>query len=469
MRRWLRFLLRLLGFLAVLLVALLLAGLAGVDPRPAAELPGFRAAVAQLETDRPRLALEQAPSSLRAGFARIKLTPRTGVAVDDPEHGEFRALPLAGYGQRQGAPAAGVHDDVWVKALAFASGGRTGVVVAADLLIVPREVSDAAVEELRTHDGLGRAEIYFGSTHTHSSLGGWGEGFVGEAFAGGFQPGVRNWIVRQLVAAVRAAVADLRPAEIGAAAFAAPEFVRNRLVGDAGQVDPEFSLLVVRRDDGARAVLGSYSAHATVLPGRWMEFSGDYPGVWQRAVERETGALALFIAGGVGSHAPKPPAGGMEGAEQMGERLAVATRDALATVVLTNRAAFVLTTVPLELPELQPRLTDGVRLRPWVARRILPVHPTTWLQALRVGDAVWLSTPCDYSGELALELKAAARERGLRAVVTSFNGDYVGYVVPAKYYHLDTYETRTMAFYGPQLPEEFSAVLARLVEALASR
>lgn len=460
---------RFLAFFTLVLVAVLLAGLAGVDARPAAELPGLRTAVARLDSSRPRLALDLAPAPLRAGFSRIKLTPSTGLAVDAPERGEFRALPLAGYGQRQGAPAAGVHDDVWVKALAFVSGSRTGIVVAADLLIVPREVSDAAVEELQARDGLGRDQLYFGSTHTHSSLGGWGEGFVGEAFAGGFQPGVRTWIARQLVAAVRAAVADLRPAEVGAGAFAAPEFVRNRLVGDAGRVDPEFSLLVVRRDDGGRAVLGSYSAHATVLPGRWMEFSGDYPGVWQRAVERETGALALFIAGGVGSHAPKPPAGGMEGAEQMGERLAAATRDGLATVALTNRPAFALTTVPLELPELQPRITDGVRLRPWVARQVLPVHPTTWLQALRVGDAVWLSTPCDYSGEMALDLKAAARERGLRAVVTSFNGDYVGYVVPEKYYHLDTYETRTMSFYGPQLPEEFATVLARLVEASAAR
>ncbi len=48
-------------------------------------------------------------------------------------------------------------------------------------------------------------------------------------------------------------------------------------------------------------------------------------------------------------------------------------------------------------------------LREWAARRLLPVRADTWLQYLRVGDAVWLSTPCDYSGEMALDLKEAAR------------------------------------------------------------
>ena len=107
-------------------------------------------------------------------------------------------------------------------------------------------------------------------------------------------------------------------------------------------------------------------------------------------------------------------------------------------------------------------------MRPWVASRLLPVRAETWLQVLRLGDRVWLSTPCDYSGEMALDLKAAARTAGLRAAVTSFNGDYVGYVVPSKYYSLNTYETRTMAFFGPQLPDYFDELLRGLVSMAAA-
>src|SRR5690606_24653947 len=61
------------------------------------------------------------------------------------------------------------------------------------------------------------------------------------------------------------------------------------------------------------------------------------------------------------------------------------------------------------------------------------------------------STPGDYSGELAVLLKEEARGVGWHAAVTSFNGDYTGYIVPAEYYGLKTYETRTMSFFGPEL------------------
>jgi hypothetical protein len=51
--------------------------------------------------------------------------------------------------------------------------------------------------------------------------------------------------------------------------------------------------------------------------------------------------------------------------------------------------------------------------------------------------------------------------------VTSFNGDYVGYVVPTKYYGMNTYETQVMAFFGPQLPDYFDTLLKGLVKVAA--
>jgi hypothetical protein len=45
------------------------------------------------------------------------------------------------------------------------------------------------------------------------------------------------------------------------------------------------------------------------------------------------------------------------------------------------------------------------------------------------------------------------RVRGFAGIVTSFNGDYVGYVIPSRYYHLNGYEPRIMSFYGPYVPD----------------
>jgi neutral ceramidase len=69
-----------------------------------------------------------------------------------------------------------------------------------------------------------------------------------------------------------------------------------------------------------------------------------------------------------------------------------------------------------------------------------------------------------------LEIKDLLRARtGRQAVITSFNGDYVGYVVPARYYHMDGYEPRTMSFYGPTVPDYFDDLIRQMALHLASR
>lgn len=402
------------------------------------------------------------PGPIRVGWSRVRLTPTIGVSVADAAQGAFPRIPLAGYGNRKGAAATGIHDELWVKAVAFASRSATGVMVSADALIVPREVADRAVEALGRSRGLGRGDVYFSATHTHCSLGGWGQRFVGEAFAGPHDPAVPTWFAGQLVRAVEAALEDLQPARIGAGSFEAPEFIRNRL-DRGGVVDPEFSLLVVQQADGDQAVLGSYSAHATILGGDVLEFSGDYPGAWARSVEASGVALAAFFAGGVGSQSPVAPKGGFEGVEAMGRTLAERTCDRMARIPLMEAVPFQTELVAVSLPEVQVRVSDSVRLRPWVARQLMPpLADTTLLQAFRFGNCVWLSTPCDYSAELALDLKAVAAARGVDAVVTSFNGDYIGYVIPERHYHRDGYEPRVMNFYGPRVPGVFAEALTRL-------
>ncbi|MBX3732568.1 MAG: hypothetical protein KF791_08235 [Verrucomicrobiae bacterium] len=449
-----------------LLAAIAVATLAPVDLDPQLSASWRMATEARLSASETSSGV--ATASLRAGFARTRLTPALGVSGGNPALGEFDAIPLAGYGNRKGQPATGVLDDVWVKAVAFAVAGRTGVVVSADALIIPREVALQATDAVTAATGLRRDQIFFGATHTHCSLGGWGEGPVGQAFAGPFHPGAVVWFAGQLAAAVREAVADLTPASLGTGGFEAPEWVRNRLVGEQGPVDARFSLIRVRQEDGDEAVIGSYGAHATVLGASTMRFSGDYPGAWQRTMERNSGGLALFLAGAVGSQGPRTPVGGPDGATAMGEALATASRKALAEISMSQEVIFGQASVEVGLPELQNRILDGVRLRPWLARRLLPpLAADVWIQAVRIQDAVWCSTPCDYSGELALALRGDACLRGLDAVVTSFNGDYIGYVIPGKYFHLGGYESRVMSFYGPNIPDYFDGVLRRLMHRLS--
>jgi len=62
---------------------------------------------------------------------------------------------------------------------------------------------------------------------------------------------------------------------------------------------------------------------------------------------------------------------------------------------------------------------------------------------------VFLGAPADYSGEFVEQIVQQAQTQELHAIVTSFNGGYIGYITPDKYYDLDEYETRSMNFFGP--------------------
>ncbi len=405
---------------------------------------------------------------LNAGFGRAPLTPTLDVTSENPEKGMFKNVPLAGFGNRRGKPATGVHDELSAKAVAMRVAGRTVVMITADALIIPREVADAAAAELKREVGLGRDQIYFGASHSHSSIGGWGEGVVAEAFAGGYQPGVRVWFARQLAAAAKAAMADLSPASVGSTNLHMPQFVRNRLVGTKGRVDDSFSLLVLEQTDGDKAVLGAYAAHATVLGGDNMRFSADYPGNWQREMEANGVSLALFFAGAVGSHGPVVNGKGFEGAETMGKGLATATLIGIQHLGRTNSIRFMALGLEVELPEQHLRVADQWRVRPFISRHLLPVEDRTLLQAFRIGDSIWMSTPCDFSGEIALNLKNALQLRGFKSAITSFNGDYIGYVVPGQYYHLKSYESRTMSFFGPTVPDYLEDLMRRMADGVGS-
>jgi neutral ceramidase len=80
-----------------------------------------------------------------------------------------------------------------------------------------------------------------------------------------------------------------------------------------------------------------------------------------------------------------------------------------------------------------------------------------------------VSTPCDFSGELALGIKDFLRQRGGDAVITSFNGGYIGYVIPARYYHLPGYEPRTMSFHGPNVADYLDDTIRTLALGLIER
>lgn len=398
------------------------------------------------------------------GIGKKTITPFLGADSENQAKGEFTQLPLAGYGDRKGKPAEGIHDSIFVKSVALKAGSETLVFLASDILIIPPELSRMVAQRIQHAEGVGRDRLFFSATHTHSSLGGWSSGFVGKQFAGEPDPAVIEWLVQQFTGAALEALHDLQPGSVGSGKFIAADFVNNRLVGNLGIKDPEFVFLAVSQVDGKQAVMGVFDAHATTL-GDWnMQISGDYPGYWQRKLESAGLDMAAFFAGSVGSHSPRGKGEKFEKPRYIGESLADSVLKYLPLVEMHDSISLVSFSLKMDLPDFQVRVSDGRMLNPVLARKLFPDVGDTYLQAARIGKLIWVTAPCDFSGELATGYKNQVCKYNYNAVVTSFNGAYIGYVIPGKYYHLNEYESRLMSWFGPYTGPYFDDMIRRMID-----
>ena len=401
--------------------------------------------------------------SIQAGFARVSITPVLNSQEDNVAEGRFSKVPLAGFGARKGKPATGVHDSIFIKAVALKSGSRTLIRVAADLLIMPPNIIDS-VTYLLAQKGIRRDQLYFSATHTHSSLGAWGPGFIGGQFAGDENKNIERWLVQQISKAVTLSLKDLLPAKIGTGSFNAAPYTRNRVVGDAGTKNDDFSYIEVEQIGHKKAILGSFSAHSTTMGSGNMEISADYPGYWVRKMEKTSFDFALFFAGSVGSQSPSGEGKGFDRPKMIGESLADSLINHLPSCDVMGKAEFTTMSVRLQLPEYHMRVTTKLNLSTFLSKKLMPLPQNAYLQAVRIGKMVWISAPCDFSGEYALQIKQALAAKGFNANVTSFNGSYVGYIVPGRYFYLDEYEPKLMGWFGPTMGDYTMDLIHQMTE-----
>lgn len=401
--------------------------------------------------------------SLMAGFSRVSITPGINNSVDDAASGKFKMVPLAGFGARKGRPASGVHDSIFVKAVALKIGQKLMVFVGADLLIMPPNLIDEVTEQLLVK-GIRRDQLLFSATHSHSSVGAWGPGFIGEQFAGKVNTEIQKWLIASIVKAVQEAVADLSRAKIGASSFSAPNLTRNRFIGELGTKNNDFNYLVLEQTGKRKAIIGSYSAHATTLNDKNMLFSGDYPGYWERKMEAKSCDIALFCAGSIGSQSPSGKGSAFESSRYIGESLADSLTTRLSTLTYQDSTPFSTATLRVSMPEYHLRLTTKTNMATWLSNKLMPEPKNVFLQAVRIGKLIWVTAPCDFSGEYALQIKNALAVKGFDALVTSFNGSYIGYIVPGRYFYMDEYEPKLMGWFGPTMGDYSMDLIRHLTD-----
>lgn len=267
----------------------------------------------------------------KVGLAGAKITPE-------------KAIWQAGYGSRD-HPVEGTLHDLWIKVLALeATGGDRAVVLTSDLLGFPKDMYDRICAELEARFGLDRSRVMLTASHTHSGP------VLKDALYDIYPLDDDQRVLieeyslaleKKVVETVAKALSRPVPATLWAGEGTTDVAVNRRNnnrdqvtemhkqgIPLKGPMDHDVSVLAVRSPEGAlRAVVFGYACHATTLSG--YEWSGDYPGFAQIALEKShPGASAMFHAG-CGADQNPLPRRTVELCRKYGDMLAAAVDDVL--------------------------------------------------------------------------------------------------------------------------------------------
>lgn len=247
--------------------------------------------------------------AFEAGFASRDVTPPAG-------------LPMWGYGARHAALAKGTLKPLFAKAIVVRAGEDKVALVGLDL---GRGPTIAMMERIRSEiaSQAGIEHVMISGSHTHhgpvielTDREGYGKGKFDKAVA------YNQQLPELIVEAILEADANLQPARLGVADVDL-ELNRNRHTKrEEKPTDP--MLAVVRFDDESGqpiAVLVNFAAHPTMTKVDLLEYSSEYPGFLQEAVEAQLDAGCVFMQGAGGDMSVRPTTE-MKGPEDFGKALA---------------------------------------------------------------------------------------------------------------------------------------------------
>ncbi|MEX2262774.1 MAG: neutral/alkaline non-lysosomal ceramidase N-terminal domain-containing protein [Bryobacteraceae bacterium] len=421
----------------------------------------------------------------KAGVARQIITP------DKPIH-------LSGYASRN-RPSEGKIHDLFAKALAIEdSRGERVVIVATDLIGLPRPISETIAARVLKQYRLPRERLVLNSSHTHTGpmirnnleilfdLSAEERARMGE---------YAQKLTDQLVTLVGAALGDLSPADVSFGNGSAP-FAANRRqaakaavqigVNPGGPTDHDVPVLKVVAPDGkVRAVLFGYACHNTTLTGEFYQFSGDYAGFAQADIEENhPGVNAMFMALCGADQNPNPRSK-LELAQQHGATLGAAVRKVLSgsmtPVKGRIRAAFQI--VDLNFAHhtretFEGRVNDQnvwrvrnakVMLQLYDERRPIRQYPYP-VQAVAFGkDLTLIALGGEVVVDYVLRVKKEYGAKGM--IVAGYSNDVMAYIPSLRVLKEGGYEADTsMIYYGQPGPwaedveERIFAAIGRLMK-----
>lgn len=445
-------------------------------------------------------ALGADPAPLRAGAAALDVTPT--------------AFPVLVNGGMTSATATRVKTPLHARALALDDGTTRCAIVIVDSCMMDRAFLDSVKAEAARKTPIPAPNILIGATHTHSAAASMG------CLGTDADPAYTPFLKTRLVSAIAAAHANLEPAQVGWARAMAPHHTAlrrwilrpdrmqfdpfgNRTVratmhagrilddvtGESGPPDPSLPMISVQARNGRPiALLANFSMHYFSDSA----ISADYYGLFCEALKARLapnppGNHPPFV--GIMSHGcsgdiwrrdyrkPAPKPGEEPGIEAYAGQLADIAAEACRNIAHTAGATVAMAEARLPMryrvPDLQ-RLEWAQRIVAATGDRLPKTQPEIYareqvllherqttevvVQALRLGDMVIATTPCETYALTGLKLKARSPLPKAMVIELANGGD--GYIPPPEQHVLGGYNTWSARSAGLETTAE-----PRIVEA----
>ena len=362
-------------------------------------------------------------SVINIGCCTSKITPELGVS-------------MAGYFTERKSTA--IHDDLYAKAMIFDDGTVSAGLLCCDLICIHKDDIARMREIISEKTGMKGENVMICATHTHT-------GPRTRTFRMSEDDKVTpQWLKSLPEKAAQAAVeamGNLEPCEIAGGISYEDRIAFNRryrmkdgtvqtnpghqnpnIIEPAGPIDPEVGVIsFTRQDGGIKALYVNYTCHLDNVGGA--EISADYPGYLTRRIQERLAdkPFVLYTNGACGdiNHVDvRSPYSrkGHEHSRWMGETLAGDACEALKDMNPLSNEGIGVANKTIQLP-MREDVSD---------KEIGEVE----IQAIKVGDIGFVSSPSEYFVEFQLDIKK--RSPFKRTFVSELANGWVGYVPTKK-------------------------------------
>jgi hypothetical protein len=209
---------------------------------------------------------------------------------------------IAGYG---GRISKGVHDDLFVRTMLFQSGEEVYVLIQLDLLAIDYYFSDFIKVIVSKKFNIKTSNIIINCSHTHSGVG----GVVNTAEEtnrryrktfGEFDEEIANEIIYRISNCIDKAINSFEEFTI----YYGNKFVEG-ICTDRNNPDNtiknQLQVLYIKTKGGKNAVIYNYACHPTVMEGKNLYITADFPGETSRFLEENNIEIGMFYNGDCGN------------------------------------------------------------------------------------------------------------------------------------------------------------------------